>query len=275
MSRGVEWETIVVDNASTDGSAEAVARGFPQVKLMRFEENLGFARGNNAGMKEAKGDMILLLNSDCFVFEDALYKSQASMTKFKYDVLGCQLLNTDGTFQQSWGFFPSLRRVAQMMVFADNLPIIRDTIDSIHVRSEIRYQKEQVVDWVTGAWVLLKREVWEKTGGLDENYHLYGEEMEWMYRIKQAGLVVGYSPTPRAVHLLGASSPDRAPAVIGEMKGWLYWFSKHNPAWQQKVLPYMIMLGCGLRILLKPSMSEYYRKAFSEIWSEASGRSKK
>jgi len=253
-------EIIVVDNASGDGTVEAIAGKFPKVKIIKNRTNAGFAAANNQGMKMAKGDKILLLNSDCFVNPDTIAKMP------DVDVVGCKLLNKDGSVQQSWGYFPSLRRITQMMLFLDNLPVVRKYIDSIHVRDLSRYAHEQEVDWVTGAFVMLKREVFEKVGGIDEKYFMYGEEMEWMYRIKQAGFAVWYSPTGSATHLLGASSPNRAPAVVGEMKGWIYWFAKHKSVWQQKLLPFVIATGCLLRIVLKPAWSKHYKKAFSEIW---------
>lgn|SRR3989344_2921520 len=260
-----EFEVIVVDNASTDGSVEAVAKNFPKVKLIKNSDNAGFAIGNNQGMKAATGETMLLLNSDCFVMWDTLAKASAAMTRTKADILGCQLLNPDGTWQPSWGYFPTLRRIGQMMVFVDNLPIIRDGIDSIHVRSEMRGTVEQSVDWVTGAFMMLTRDVFAKTGGLDEKYFMYGEEMEWQYRAVKLGCKIWYAPAAQAVHMLGASSSDRGPAVVGEMKGWMKWFGKHNPAWQRKILPFVIILGCGLRIPLKPAWSEHYKKAIREM----------
>lgn len=253
-------EVIVVDNASTDGTVKEVKKRFKEIKILRNKTNVGFAKANNQGMKIAKGDRILLLNSDCFIESD--------LTKLPDgDVVGCKLLNKDGSVQQSWGFFPSLRRILLMMLFIDNFPVIRKFIDSIHVRDLSRYEREQEVDWVTGAFVMLNREVFEKVGGIDEKYFMYGEEMEWMYRIKKAGFKVWYSPAASATHLLGASSPNRAPAVVGEMKGWIYWFAKHNPVWQQKLLPFVVATGCLLRTVLKPSWSKYYRNALREIFA--------
>ncbi|TSC88450.1 MAG: glycosyltransferase [Microgenomates group bacterium Gr01-1014_16] len=260
-------EIIVVDNASSDGSVEEIKKRYKDIRILQNKTNVGFAAANNQGMKIAKGDKILLLNSDCFVNTDTLDKIQDSMFKIQSDVIGCRLLNKDGSVQQSWGYFPSLRRITLMMLFIDNLPIIRKFIDSIHVRDVARYEKEQEVDWVTGAFVMFKREVFEKVGGIDEKYFMYGEEMEWMYRIKQAGFKVWYSPVGSATHLLGASSSNRAPAVVGEMRGWIYWFSKHNPVWQQRLLPYVILFGCLLRIVLKPKLSSFYRQAISEIFA--------
>lgn len=264
-SQDQELEIIVVDNASKDESVSAIKSKFPKVKIIENKENVGFATANNQGMKLCKGEYILLLNSDCFVYTDTIVKSLDAMARNKWDVAGCRLVNADGTFQPSWGFHPSLRRVGQMMLFLDNLPMVKEVIDSIHIRSEKRHTKECEVDWVTGAYVLLKREIYVRTNGFDENYHMYGEEIEWLYRIKKLGYKIGYTPNARAVHLLGASSPDRSLAVIGEAKGWIYWFKKHNNKLDQILLPWFIKIGFVFRVYLKPSMSGSYQKAIKEL----------
>lgn len=246
-SEEVKFETIVIDNNSSDGSAEAIAKNFSQVRLFINKENRGFAVANNQGMTMAKGDKILLLNSDAYVFSDTLAKCYAHSA----DVLGCKLLNRDLSIQASWGYFPSLRRVFLLMTFIDNFPIIRKFIDSIHVRDMSRYDREQKVDWVTGAFVMLKKEVFEKVGGIDEKYFMYGEEMEWMYRIKKAGFEVVYSPIAKAMHLKGVSTKSNAQMLASEMKGYVYWFSKHNSQPEKMVLKCFLILGCLVRIPFK------------------------
>lgn len=264
-----DFEVIVVDNASTDNTSKEIKNLFPKVKLISNTKNLGFAKGNNQAMETAKGDWILLLNSDAFVFEDTLTKLMTEIEKNPtVSVFGCKLLNRDGTIQQSWGYFPTLRRVIQMMLFIDNLPFLREKIDSIHVRSERRHSFTQEVDWVTGAFVILKKEVFSKVGGIDENYFMYGEEMEWMFRIKKEGFKIAFLHKPECVHLLGASSNSRMKAVVGEMKGWIYWFNKHNMKSQVKILALVVLIGCKLRSILKPGLKENYETAFKEIKSE-------
>lgn len=233
-------EIIVIDNNSSDGSAEAIAKKFPKVKLVRNKENVGFAKGNNQGMKMAKGDKILLLNSDCWVEKDTLQK----IYDLNKDVAGCKLVNKDGSLQPSWGYFPTWRRIIQLVLFVDNFPGVRNSIDSIHIRNKERYESEQEADWVTGAFTMIKREVFEQVGGIDENYFMYGEEMEWMYRMKQAGFNVWYSPIAWATHLGKASTGSNAKAIASEYKGYIYWFKKYNyPAWQQTLLPWILKLG--------------------------------
>lgn len=240
-SEGIELETIVIDNASTDGSAPAIAKKFPQVKLIVNKTNTGFAAGNNQGMKLAKGETLLLLNSDCFVYPDTLSKCLKQIQT--HDVLGCQLLNSDSSIQPSWGYFPTLRRIAQLMLFVDNFPIVRKYIDSIHVRDLGRFQNSRGVDWLTAAFVMLKANVFRKTGGIDEKYFMYGEETEWMLRIRKLGFDIYYYPEAKAIHLQGASTKSMSKMFASEMKGYLYWFTKHNPSWQMPILKVILAVG--------------------------------
>jgi GT2 family glycosyltransferase len=268
-SKNMELEVIVVDNASTDGTIEAIKRNpeYKNIKIIMNKNNVGFGAANNQGMKLAKGDKILLVNSDCFVTPTTISTLEKAMTAIPdTQVVGCRLLNSDRSIQPSYGFFPTLLRIVSLMLFVDNLPGIRAVFRSIHVRDINRYQKVTEVDWVMGALVLLNRKVWEKTGGFDEKFFMYGEEVEWMYRIKEAGFSIRFVPQAEAVHVGGASSPNKAPAIVGEIKGWKYWFAKYHPGWQQPALAIVVSLGCLLRMLVKPKMAGFYAKALVTIW---------
>lgn len=265
-SKEVELETIVIDNASTDGSAEAIAKQFPLIKLIKNTKNIGFAAGCNQGMEMARGYYVLLLNSDCFVQPDTIAKCVSQ----KMDVVGCKLLNADGSIQYSWGFFVSLRRAFMLMSFLDNFPLVRQFVDSIHVRDLSRYSKTQEVDWVTGAFVLLKKDVYIKVGGIDEQYFMYGEEMEWMYRMKKAGFKVLFYPEASATHLQGASTKSLARMFVSEMRGYIYWFSKHRSGPAQIMLKIILVKGCLFKALAwtligKPELGRQYWQAFSEV----------
>ncbi len=262
-----DFEVIVIDNDSHDGSVAAIKKHYPKIKIIANKTNSGFGAANNQGMAEAKGEYFLLLNSDCFVQPetlDTLTKAMAVLPNI--DVAGIKLLNTDGTLQQTMGFFPSLTRIISLMSFIDNLPIVRRFARSIHLRDPHWYKQMREIDWVIGAFVLLKRRVFEVTHGFDEKYFMYGEEVEWMYRMKKAGFRVAFFPQATATHLGGASSPDKAPAIVGEIKGWKYWFYKYAPSWQRAMLPVVVTAGCLLRIALKPNQAKFYRQALREIW---------
>lgn len=265
-STGVELEIIVVDNGSTDGSAAEIEAAYPQVKVIRNKGNVGFGKANNQGMKMAKGEYFLLLNSDCFVEKTTvadLIKAMLAMPET--GVAGCKLKNHDGSLQPSYGFFPTLFRIIMLMLFIDNLPGVRRFFPSLHVRDPQRYTRVAKVDWVMGALMMIKREVYEKTGGFDENYFMYGEEVEWQYRIGQAGYQVKFIPQTSATHIGGASSPDKAPALLGEMDGWKYWFAKYFPGWKEQALKFSVILGCQLRIWLKPKYANFYREGIKKM----------
>lgn len=237
-SKGVKFETILINNTPED---KIEWRG---IKIIKNNKRLGFGANNNQGMKAARGDKILLLNSDCYVQPGTL----AECYKTNFDLLGCRLTTVGGQTLYSTGHFPTLRRVIQMMTFVDNLPGVRKIIDTIHVRDVSRLGKAQEVDWVQGAFMLLSRRVYEKTGGFDENFHMYGEEIEWQYRIRQAGFKIWYYPETSAVHLERMSVKSLGPSFIGEMKGYLYYFKKHRPRWERLLLPWVLLFGCLIRI---------------------------
>lgn len=281
-SEGVKWETIVIDNASSDGSARAIAKNFPQARLTVNKINVGFAAGNNQGMAQAKGDAVLLLNSDCFVEKDTLKLTyEFLVSNVLVDVVGCKLLNKDGSVQPNFGYFPTLGRIWRLMTFVDNFPIIRGRSDSIHVRDLGRYKKTLEVDWVMGACVMLKRRVWENVGGLDENYFTYGEEVEWMYRMKRAGFNIFYFPGAKAVHLQGASTKNRSKMFASEMKGYIYWYKKHNSFPELLALEAALVFGCLIRIpawwvmgrvMGKPGLPREYVKILPEIIASIGGK---
>ena len=263
-SKNIEFEVILINNTPTDGFS------YPKIKIINNAAPLGFGANNNQGLKIAKGDKILLLNSDAFVYPDTLAECYAQ----NYDVLGCQLLNRDLSIQPSWGYFPTLRRILQLMIFVDNFPLVRRCIDSIHVRDINRYHKIREVDWVMGSFVMLKRKVFEKVGGFDENFHMYGEELEWMYRIRRAGYKVYYYPEAKCEHIQGASTGTAAKMFAGEMRGYLYWFAKYNLIWQLPLLKIILVAGTLYKalawsmlggILGKPTWGRDNWKTFKEI----------
>ena len=230
---------------------------FPGARIVNNKKPLGFGANNNQAMKVARGDKILLLNSDCLVQPDTL----AVCYSTDFDVVGCKLTNAGGKTSQSTGFFPTLRRVIQLMLFVDNLPVIRKFIDTIHIRDMSRMKSTQRTDWVQGAFMMLKRKVYEKVGGFDENFHMYGEEIEWQYRMKKAGFKIWYFSDVQAVHLERQTVKSLSPAyaLIGEMKGYVYFFKLHRPRWEQIVLPWILRLGSLIRIPLQKDYVEVLR----------------
>lgn len=265
-------EVIVVDNNSSDGSPEMIQKEFSWVKLFRSGENLGFGKGNNLGMTHAKHPYILLLNTDCFVKEDTLVDALNFFgTYTSCDVLGCKLKFKNGAFQPSAGFIPTVSNTTFWMLGLDNVPLLRYLVDTVHERDRPFFEKTRVVDWVQGAFFMLKREVYERTDGFDEKLFMYMEEVEWCFRIKKNNFKVYYTPLFDVVHLGGASSGfNLSVPLYKELEGLLYVFRKHNRG-ALSYIKKIILLGCLLRIVAfsllgKFNRVEAYRKVLKLLW---------
>ncbi|MFQ6100129.1 MAG: glycosyltransferase family 2 protein [Anaerolineae bacterium] len=198
-------EVIVVDNASTDGSAEMVQAEFPGVHLVANDENRGFPAANNQGLAVAQGRYIFLLNPDTEVLGDGL----ATMVAFAdthpdVGMLGPQLLNPDGSVQSSRRRFPTLATAffesTWLQPYAPHRVLeryyVEDRPDDI----------VQEVDWVYGAAMMARREAIEQVGPMDEGFFMYSEELDWCRRFRGAGWRVVYLPTAQVVHHEGKSS---------------------------------------------------------------------
>ena len=200
------WEVIVVDSASTDGSVEMVQQEFPWVRLIASQENLGYAGGNNVGIRASRGRYILLLNPDTEVIGDALVAMVAYMDEHPdVGALGPMLLNPDGTVQSSRRRFPTLLTAfCESTVLQQWFP--RNPVLSRYYVLDRPDDAVSEVDWVTGACILLRREAVEQVGLLDEEYFMYSEELDWCKRARDAGWKVVYLPTAKVVHYGGKSS---------------------------------------------------------------------
>ena len=281
QTKGVSYEVIVVDNASSDGSLAAIRNlqhSTSNLKLIENRENLGFAGGNNLGIKQAEGDYVLLLNSDTILWEDAISFVVAFMKKHpKVGVASCALVNPDGSLQATGGYFPTLGRVFAWALFVDDLPLVGGLLGSYHphtpkffTKSRF-YTKKRQMDWVTGAFFMIRKEVIEGLGGLDEEFFMYVEEVEYCFRVKQAGWQVYYLPEARVVHLGGASTVGSAGQVMGEFNGLKLFYGKHFPGWREEGLKVALGVAAGLRWVVfgvmmgKKEKGEAYAKALANI----------
>lgn len=282
QTRGISFEVFVVDNASTDGSVEMVKRLFPKVKVLENRENLGFAAGNNRALHESSGRFLLLLNSDTKLIENSLEKMVSFMEKNKkIGISSCQLINPDGLIQASGGFFPNFFRIFTWMFFLDDLPFVSSLIKPFHPHTPSFYlaktsfvylkqkwfEEDHSQDWVTGAFFLMRKEVFKKIGELDEKFFMYAEEMEFCYRAKKAGFEVNYTPRTKIIHLGGGSGGSEN-AIFGEFMGLKYFFNKHYPRWQGPLLRLLLKLGALIRLLIFGIMGEAAlskRKAYEKV----------
>jgi GT2 family glycosyltransferase len=235
-------EIIVVDNASTDGSAKMVREKFPDVGLIANARNLGFSRANNQGLALSTGRYTLILNPDTEIIGDAL----ATMVDYmdghpEVGALGPQLRYPDGSLQPSRRRFPTMATalVESTVVqewWADNAILRR------YYMADTPDNEVQAVDWLVGACLLVRRKAWEEVGGLDERYFMYSEELDWCRRIKDAGWGVVYLPTATVIHHEGKSSEQVVPARhIYFQSSKVRYFRKHHGAVQAELLRWFLL----------------------------------
>jgi N-acetylglucosaminyl-diphospho-decaprenol L-rhamnosyltransferase len=196
-------EIIVVDNASHDGTPAMLRADFPDVHLMETGANLGFSAGNNVGMAAARGDWIMLLNPDTEIVGDALQQLIATLTDNPFvGVVGPRVQYEDGTEQITRHRFPLLWTLGTASTPFTSLfaPLLNRFYYQNNSGDAIDSRRTQPTDWLTGAALLLRREVYEQAGGFDEQFFMYYEETDWQRRIKAAGWTILYDPSALITH---------------------------------------------------------------------------
>ncbi|WP_055105988.1 glycosyltransferase family 2 protein [Paenibacillus ihumii] len=247
-----QYEVFVVDNASADDSVEAISRDFPQVILIANEENTGFARANNQAMEAANGRYVLLLNSDTIIQPDTL-QTMVSLMDERPDLgaAGCKIILPDGSldkacrrgfptpsasFYYAFGFsrlFPNTPRFNQYQL------------------GYLDPNEAYPVDCLMGAFMLVRREVIQQIGGLDETFFMYGEDVDWCYRIKEAGWGIQYEPATYIVHYKGASSRRKPFKIIYEFHRAMWVFHrKHYKRRYSWLTNGLIGLGIAVKFML-------------------------
>ena len=248
-----DFEVFVVDNASTDGSAQAVRERFPQVQLVENTENAGFARANNQAIRASSGRYMLLLNSDTRV----LPKTLRTMVQFMDDrpqvgIASCKVLSADGTFRAAGADFLTLRsEFAHFTGLASlvrggrwaNRPGYRD------------FPATREVDWVGGACLMIRRETVEQIGLLDENYFMYCEDMDWCYRARQHGWKVYYLPQAQIIHHGQQSSRQAEVPMLAEMyRSRVQFFRKHYGSRHANCLKLIVTASVAVKSLIRRSL---------------------
>lgn len=219
-TEGVDYEIMIIDNASTDGSVLAVQEGFPQVKLTVNSSNLGFAKAANQAIIESKGRYVLLLNPDTRPLDNAIGKMIEFMEEHpEAGAMGPRLVLPDGRPQPySFGCDPTLGYLLRRGL---NLLLHKGCLHDWGTE-EIRE-----ADWVSGASLILRRRALEETGLLDENFFLYFEDNDLCLRLRQKGWKVYFNPLTEVVHLGGESVVKNEPARAEYYHSLLYFYSKH------------------------------------------------
>lgn len=224
MARDVTFEVFVVDNASNDGSVEAVRAQYPQVRVIQNEQNLGFAAANNKALRIMQGKYALLLNTDAIVTEGAISRLFRYMEMHSDVAMGCgQLLNANGTKQNSIANFPTL------LTLLANETLLRILMPKRFPSKRRDYSAPIQVESCIGACLMVRKEAMDAVGLLDERYFFFMEETDWAFAMCRAGWKSCFIPGARIYHLQGQSAGHNARARIMFYRARYQYFRKWFP----------------------------------------------
>ncbi len=237
-------ETIVSDNGSKDGSQQMVRSEFPEVRLLENNANLGFSKGNNVAIKQSQARYVLLLNSDTTVAENAFDESIKYLdSNPNVGVLGAKVVLPNGKLD------PACRRNFPNPANAFLRLFGLKKFSNYNITGSV--DQEMDVDAVMGAYMMVRREVIDKVGMLDEEFFMYGEDLEWCWRIKQAGYKVVYYPKSEIVHFKYGSSQSIPFTIIRFSHSAMKIFYRKVYASQHSaIFNQMVYLGIDFRMAL-------------------------
>jgi N-acetylglucosaminyl-diphospho-decaprenol L-rhamnosyltransferase len=275
----VDFEVIVSDNGSTDGSQECIRRDYPSVRIIENRANLGFARGNNVGIEESSGEYILILNPDTIIHEGALDRLVAFADRHPgAGGFGCRVLNPDGSYQGPARPFPTIWRDWMAVLCLRKLAYLSDRFIS-DTYTGWNGDTVREIDWQSGCCVMLPSALLKRLHGFDEQFFYHFEEVDLCRRVWSSGHPILYSPDPHITHL-GGQSVNRFP-VRFELERYRsryrYYYKHFGPGGARRcrhaVLGWIRLrqLGYGLLRLFSPSEGlrkrmEMYR--WSAQWNQ-------
>ena len=235
-------EIVVVDNASTDGSAEAAAARAPRVRLIRQDRNAGFSAGNNVGINATTGDLIFLLNSDTIVPAGAIDRLMARLRATPAAAAaGPRLVDGSGRTELSFGSMISplaeLKQKAILALYDRGFGPVSSWVERATAR-------EHFVDWVSGAALLVHRRDAEAAGLLDERFFLYTEDVDFCASLRARGRRILFTPASQITHLRGRSRASAPRAMnAAYRRSQIAFYEKHHPAWVPALRLYLRLKG--------------------------------
>jgi hypothetical protein len=235
-------DITVVDNASTEGGLEVVRSRWPRVRVIALDRNRGFAAGNNTGIRATRGELLLLLNSDTVMRHGSLDTLAARLdANPAAAAAGPRLVDAAGRAELSFGPMISplgeLRQKVKGALYASGIPPVAAAVDRAT-------RREQYVDWVSGACLLVSRADAESVGLLDERFFLYTEDVDFCAALRARGRRILFAPTAEVIHLRGRSRAS-APAEMNAAyrRSQLAFYDKHHPRWAQLLRVYLRLKG--------------------------------
>lgn len=234
--QGIKYEIILVDNAPKEDFKQEFINGFPGLVYIFSKHNVGFGVANNMGMEIANGDYFLLLNSDTLLFNNSIINCIQFLDKpqnKQIGLLGCKLLNEDGSYQAS--FYPYTNN-SIWNYFKSNNPLLSKLFHASQDFKEIKETK-QVGD-ISGAFMLLRKEVYEHVNGFDPDFFLYCEETDWCRNRIAQHYEIYYFPEAEIIHLGGKSAPKNLMYLQSQLSLSLFWYKK-------SLLSFFLYLFCS------------------------------
>ena len=225
---GVTAQTIVVDNASDDGSVALLGAEFPEVELIANADNRGFAGANAQAFAVARGRYVLMLNPDTIMPPDGLNTLIAFADAHpKSGAIGPKLLNRDGSLQHSCRRFPTITAALFRNTILGRL-FPHAHAAEVYLMADFDHIHEAQVDWVSGACMLIRKEALDQIGGIDTGFFWGSEDVDLCWRLHKAGWDVTYTPQPAVMHIIGRST-DRVPVatVVRTHRSMYRLYSKH------------------------------------------------
>jgi len=260
-TRIADFEVIVSDNGSTDGSIEFMHKNYPTVRVLENGANLGFAKGNNVGIRESRGEYVLILNPDTVMYDGTLDKLVRFADRhLEAGAFGCRTLNPDGSYQMSMRPFPTIRGYWVSALYLRPL----ERISKFFLGEQYRgwdIDVERSVDWLSGHCVMFRRDLLQQLNGFDEQFFYHFEEVDLCRRVWNAGFSVLFTPEAIITHI-GGQSVARFPVrfELEKLRNCYRYFYKHfgaigcrrcQLAIQARLR--MRQIGYSLLNMLKPS----------------------
>jgi GT2 family glycosyltransferase len=260
-----EFEVLVSDNGSTDGSIEMIGRDFPQVRVIENGRNLRFAKGNNVAIAASRGEYVLILNPDTIIHEQTLDRLIAFADKHpEAGAFGCRVLNPDGTDQRCSRPLPTIR---SEWFRALGLAWLGQIFEWAHAGEYAKWKGdlERPVGWLAGCFILVRGELLKRIGGFDERFFYYFEDTDLCHRIWNEGCQIIYTPSWSITHLGGQSTKTRFPALgfvlDGEVTRYLYFYKYYGESGarscrRSRIIGLLLRrLGYGVIQLVAPDKS--------------------
>ena len=277
QTRDLDFEVIVVDNASHDGSAEAIAAQFPQVRLFPLDENLGFGRANNVAAREARGKALLLLNPDTVVLDGAIQQLHRFASARPHEVVvGGRTFFADGALNPGscWGELTLRSLFCMATGLAQLFP--RSLLFNPHALGDWQRDTVREVGVIAGCLLWIRRELWDRLEGFDPDFFMYAEDADLCMRARAAGARCVICPDARIIHYAGASEKVRADKMVRLFRARAQLMRKHW--WRPRarlgvaLLSFWALLrraAFGIARWLHPRFRTGYA-TWSQIWSERS-----